>query len=99
MITRRRLLRSGLQLTAVGTIAAAVTVAKAADEATCADSKMDAGLADSLHYTEHAPDPTKSCSGCGYFTAGNNGCGSCMIFNSGVNSKGHCDSWAPKGKS
>ena len=96
LISRRGLLRSSLQATLVGTIAAA-GIARAADHATCADSKMDAGLAGSLHYTEASPDATKSCSGCGFFTAGSDGCGSCQIFNSAVNSKGHCDSWSPKG--
>ena len=55
------------------------------------------GLAASLKYTEHSPDPAKPCSGCGFFTAGSGGCGSCSIFNSNVNANGHCDSWAPKG--
>jgi hypothetical protein len=95
LISRRGLLRASLQVTLAGTMATA-GIAAAADQA-CADSKMDSGLASSLHYTESAPDPTKSCSGCGFFTAGSGGCGACQIFNSTVNSKGHCDSWAMKG--
>jgi hypothetical protein len=97
MITRRGLLQSGLQLTLAGSLVTCASAAIAADAGTCADAKMDAGLASSLHYTEHTPDPAKPCEGCGFFTAGSGGCGACAIFNSSVNSKGHCDSWAPKG--
>jgi hypothetical protein len=94
LISRRGLLQSSLQLTLAATIATGT--AAAADKA-CADSNMDAGLATSLHYTEASPDPTKPCSGCGFFQAGSGGCGSCMIFSATVNSKGHCDSWSAKG--
>lgn len=97
MMTRRGLLWTGMQLTAAGALIAAGSAARAADSGTCADSKMDSGLAASLKYTEHSPDPAKPCSGCGFFTAGSGGCGSCSIFNSNVNANGHCDSWAPKG--
>jgi hypothetical protein len=96
MTTRRGLLRAGLQLSLVGALIAETSTVAAAETA-CADSKMDAGLAASLHYAEHAPDPTKACEGCGFFQAGANCCGTCMIFNSTVNPKGHCDSWAAKG--
>ncbi|MDB6091167.1 MAG: High-potential iron-sulfur protein [Gammaproteobacteria bacterium] len=97
LISRRGLLRSSLQLTLAGTIAAATGVAAAADQV-CADPKgMDSGLASSLHYSELSPDPSKSCSACGLFQAGSSGCGSCAIFSATVNSKGHCDSWSARG--
>jgi hypothetical protein len=97
MITRRGLLRSGLELTLAGTMVTAAAVATAADAVTCRGAGMDPGLAGSLNYAESSPDPKKTCSGCGFFTAGSNGCGSCSIFNSTVNSRGHCDSWAARG--
>jgi hypothetical protein len=99
LISRRGLLQSSLQLTLAGTIAAAATGIAVADTApaSCADSTMDPGLANSLHYSEKSPDPTKTCSGCGLFTAGKDGCGACMIFSATVNAKGHCDSWSAKG--
>jgi anaerobic selenocysteine-containing dehydrogenase len=99
LISRRGLLQSSLQLTLAGTIAAAASGIAAADTApaSCADSNMDPGLAGSLHYSEKSPDPTKTCSGCGFFTAGKDGCGACMIFSATVNPKGHCDSWSAKG--
>ena len=99
LISRRGLLQSSLQLTLAGTIAAAAAGIAAADTApaSCADSKMDPGLASSLHYSEKSPEPTKTCSGCGFFTADKDGCGACMIFSATVNPKGHCDSWSAKG--
>lgn len=95
MISRRGLLRTSLQVTLAGTIATAGIAA--AEGTSCPNATMDAGLASSLHYADASPDPGKSCSGCGFFTAGDGGCGSCQIFNSPVNAKGHCDSWAMKG--
>ncbi len=76
---------------ALGLFAKAVLAAEA-----CADPTDS--LRASLHYAEMSPDPTKSCSECGFFDAdGENGCGSCKIFNGPTNPKGHCDSWAAKG--
>ena len=56
IISRRGLLRTSLQVTLAGTIATAGIAAAA--EGSCSDSKMDAGLASSLHYTEASPEPT-----------------------------------------
>jgi len=49
-------------------------------------------------YTEKSPDPSKSCSGCRFFTAGAaaTACGKCAIFNGPANPKGKCDDWAPR---
>jgi hypothetical protein len=52
-----------------------------------------------MNYVEKAPDATKTCAGCAFFTAGEGGagCGSCEIFTGGAaNPGGHCDSWAAK---
>lgn len=50
------------------------------------------------NYTEKSPDPSKTCSGCNFFTpeAKGAGCGSCAIFNGPANPKGKCDDWAPR---
>jgi hypothetical protein len=47
------------------------------------------------NYTEKSPDPSKSCSGCRFFTAGPgaSACGKCEIFNGPANPKGKCDDW------
>jgi hypothetical protein len=94
-VSRRKFMRWGVMLApamgALGLFAKAVLAAEA-----CADPTDS--LRASLHYAEMSPDPTKSCSECGFFDAdGENGCGSCKIFNGPTNPKGHCDSWAAKG--
>lgn len=104
-ISRRGLLRRSLQLYIGGVMAGSLTSAPAADSAAgkvCADpNAMDdsqKGMRESLNYTESAPDPAKTCSGCGFFQAAEGACGKCVIFNDGpVNPHGHCDSWSGKG--
>jgi hypothetical protein len=94
-VSRRKFVGRGVMLApamgALGLFAKAGLAAEA-----CADATDS--LRASLHYAEMSPDPTKSCSECGFFDAdGENGCGSCKIFNGPTNPKGHCDSWAAKG--
>jgi hypothetical protein len=101
-LSRRTLLRRGIQLPLGGLVlAAGVSSVAGAAEKVCADPKtMDSGaksIRDSLHYVEMSPDPAKTCSGCGFFTEPKDGCGSCMIFQGPANAKGHCESWSAKG--
>ena len=103
--TRRRILRQGLQLPAAG---AAMWALSACGESkpkaiVCADpnslSVAENSLRKAGHYEEKAPDPTKTCAGCGFFTVEKAPCGKCEIFQGPVNSGGHCDSWAAKAAS
>jgi len=50
------------------------------------------------NYTEQSVDPSKTCSGCGFFTAGADplACGKCQIFKGPANPKGKCDDWAAR---
>ena len=50
------------------------------------------------NYAEKSPDPSKTCSGCRYFTPGAEvtACGKCAIFDGPANPKGKCDDWAPR---
>jgi hypothetical protein len=50
------------------------------------------------NYTEKSPDPSKSCSGCRYFTTGAepSACGACEIFDGPANPKGKCNDWAAR---
>jgi hypothetical protein len=50
------------------------------------------------NYTEKSPDPSKTCSGCRFFTAGAGPtvCGKCEIFSGPANPKGKCDDWAAR---
>ncbi len=104
--SRRSFLKLGLKVSAVGIAAAALQACgskPAADASACVDvgslTSSEQSLRQSMNYAEKAPDATKSCSGCAFFTAGEGGasCGSCEIFTGGpANPGGHCDSWAAK---
>lgn len=95
-MTRRGLLRSGLQVTLAGAVASVAAAARAQGEASCLDGKMDQGLATALNFTEHSTTPNQTCSICGLFDGDGSACANCQIFSCTVNPKGHCDSWAPK---
>jgi hypothetical protein len=103
-VTRRAVLRQGLQWPAVGL---AFSVLNACDSgktkvAICADpnalSATENALRMDRHYVEQSTDPAKACLGCGFFKSveGGGACGECAIFQGPANAKGHCDSWAAK---
>jgi len=96
-MTRRGLLRSGLQVTLAGAVMSVAATARSQDEASCLDGKMDPGLATALNFTEHSTTPNQTCGACGLFDGDGSACANCQIFSCNVNPKGHCDSWAPKG--
>jgi High potential iron-sulfur protein len=95
-MTRRGLLRSGLQMTVAGAVVATAGVAQAAEEKSCLDGKINEGLASSLNFTAHSTTPNQTCGNCGLFNGDASACGQCQIFSATVNPKGHCDSWAAK---
>jgi hypothetical protein len=108
-ITRRALLRRfSLALPAAGATVAALSACSggtsgAAAAKSCVHpdelSASDASLRKANAYVEAAPDPTKTCAGCAFFTADAAGgaCGTCQIFVGGpANAGGHCSSWAAK---
>jgi hypothetical protein len=101
VVSRRTLLRRGVQLPLGGLALAAVVShgANAADKL-CADPKaMDSGqksIRDSLKYVEKSADAKTTCAACGFFEATPDGCGSCMIFQGPANPNGHCESWSAK---
>ena len=97
IMTRRGLLRSGLQLTLAGAVVSVGAVAHAEGEKSCLDGKINEGLATALNFTEHSTTPNQTCGNCGLFDGTPTACGNCQIFSANVNPKGHCDSWAPKG--
>jgi hypothetical protein len=106
--SRRSFLKLGLKVSAAGLTGFALEAcggkpsggAAAGGPKACVDlaelTASEQSLRQSMNYVEKAPDPTKTCSGCSFFTAGE-GCGSCEIFTGGpANPAGHCDSWAAK---
>ncbi|MGE0283868.1 MAG: hypothetical protein AB7E79_03620 [Rhodospirillaceae bacterium] len=96
---RRKLLARALPLAGLAVLGASRAVS-AGQAAICADpNKLDSGqmsIRESLNYVETSKDPTKVCSGCGFFTEPQGNCGNCMIFNGPANMNGHCDSWSMK---
>lgn len=100
-ISRRKLLTRVVQISIGGAIAsaAAVEAAGAADSA-CVDlTTLDPdqqNTRNSLHWTAMSTQPTKSCSGCAFFSATSGGCGTCMIFTGPTYATGYCDSWTMK---
>lgn len=50
------------------------------------------------NYTEKSLDPGKTCSGCRFFSPGDDptACGKCEIFNGPASPKGKCDDWAAR---
>jgi hypothetical protein len=102
--TRRAVLRHGVQWPAAGMALWALSACGDGRKAVvaCADpnslSVAENGLRKDRHYVEESPDPTKTCSGCGFFKLdeGGGACGRCEIFQGPANAKGHCDSWAAK---
>jgi hypothetical protein len=95
-MTRRGLLRSGLQVTLAGAVVSVSAAARAQGEKSCLDGKMNEGLATALNFTEHSTAPNQTCGNCGLFDGDGSACGQCQIFSCTVNPKGHCDSWAAK---
>jgi High potential iron-sulfur protein len=103
-LTRRAVLGYGVQLSGVGVVIGALSACDNAKKkvVACADpnslSDAENSLRKDRHYVEQSPDPTKTCSGCGFFKLDEDagGCGRCEIFQGPANPKGHCDSWAAK---
>jgi hypothetical protein len=104
--SRRSFLGLGIKISVVGAAAAALQACgqKPADGAAasgCVDldslTASEQSLRKSMNYAEKAPDATKTCSVCSFFTPGEGACGTCEIFTGGpANGGGHCDSWAAK---
>lgn len=102
-ISRRSILLRGLQIPiGTGVLLGLSACGDDSGNATvCADpgqmTSAEESVRRTLKYTEIAPDPGKSCSGCEFFYApkGASTCGSCEIFGGKpVNPGGHCDSWS-----
>ena len=90
---RRRLLRH-----LAGVAALAVPGAAMAGEVCYDSAKLrDLSLRRSLNFKEIAPDATRNCGGCAFFTASSAGCGKCMLLSGGpVSALSVCDNWAAK---
>ena len=102
-ISRRAILNRGWQVPVLGIAAWGLSACDQGEKKTvCAGPNnltfSENSLRQASHYAEEAPDPKKNCTGCGFFTPGENAspCGKCEIFLGPVNARAHCDSWAEK---
>ena len=92
---RRKFLACGLAFPL-----AALSTAAARGQCVDPDELSDGaqGMRDSLEYTDAAPDPARTCSGCAYFkpAKAKDACGPCEVLASPVSANGHCDSWTQR---
>ena len=65
---------------------------------TCPPSSLDpadAKLRETLHYTDHSPDPQKLCNGCQQYVPNTEAdCGSCKIMKGMIHPAGYCAAFA-----
>ena len=102
-ITRRTALLRCIQLPIGGSILLTLAAcgSKESNSMVCADPNLMTSAEESvrrtLKYTETAPDPAKTCSGCEFYHAPEvaGGCGTCEMFGGkAVNPGGYCDSYS-----
>jgi hypothetical protein len=65
---------------------------------TCPPSSLDpadAKLRETLHYTDHSPDPQKLCNGCTQYIQNTDAdCGGCKIMKGLIHPAGYCAAFA-----
>lgn len=94
-VERRRLLLS----TAVLGATFVASGCKRSD--TCPPSQLspeDAKLRETLHYTDHGPDPHRLCNGCQQYLPNNDAdCGGCKLMKGFVHPAGSCAAFTANG--
>ena len=99
-VDRRDFLKSAVTLgAAAGAASLLAACGKGGGTLVCTDvaglSPADAATRTSLQYVDVSADPTKICSGCVLYTAGQpNACGGCQVVKGPINPAGYCASWA-----
>jgi hypothetical protein len=95
-IPRRHLLLSSLGAGLAG--ASALVGCKRSE--TCPPSQLaaeDLKLRETLHYTDHSPDPEKLCNGCQQYLANTDAdCGSCKLMHGPIHPAGTCAAFAAR---
>jgi len=93
-VARRRLLLSSALLGATW----AATACKRSE--TCPPSQLgpeDAKLRETLHYTDHSPDPQKLCNGCQQYLPNTDAdCGGCKLMKGLIHPAGYCAAFSAK---
>jgi hypothetical protein len=101
-VDRRAFLRSAVTLgAAAGAASLLAACGKGGGALVCTDvaglAPAEAATRTSLQYVEASADPTKLCSGCVLYVAGQpNACGGCQVVKGPINPGGYCASWAKK---
>jgi hypothetical protein len=101
-LSRRNLLRDGIQLALVLSAPTIVTGCSK-EKLQCTDTSglntAALQLRNSLEYQDISPHgETKRCSNCQFFRppSHEDQCGSCTLVQGPINPEGYCNSWAPK---
>jgi len=95
--TRRDFLQRTAQLIALAAVTPSIAAPAQGAEA-CTTPESEA-LRVSLNYRNPAPDASKRCAGCAFFSASadKTGCGSCeMLSGDPVEADAWCESWSPR---
>lgn len=68
---------------------------------TCPPAQLsadDAKLRDTMHYTDHSPDPAKLCNGCQQYLPNTDAdCGGCKLLKGPIHPAGYCVAFSAKG--
>lgn len=92
---RRDVIRGAVQVVSVFAVLPLVSARTKAAES-CVESASES-LRNSLQYSDPAPDSSKSCSGCAFFTPDDgSSCGQCVIMSGPVSESGWCESWSAR---
>lgn len=103
-ITRRAVLRQGMNFTLAGAAAVGLGACDDSEERQlgCNEpgqlSDSDLSTRTSLGYVDVSGNPAETCRGCEYFAAGSaaDSCGGCQFLPGQVSSEGRCNSWSAK---
>jgi hypothetical protein len=94
-VARRRLMLGSAAL------GATLVAAGCKRSETCPPSPLspeDAKLRETLHYTDHSPDPQKLCNGCQQYLPNTDAdCGGCKLMKGPIHPAGSCTLFSAKG--
>jgi hypothetical protein len=94
-VQRRRLLLSS------AAFGAAVLASACKRSETCPPSALspeDLKLRETLHYTDHSPDPQKLCNGCQQYLPNTSAdCGGCKLMKGLIHPAGYCAAFSASG--
>lgn len=97
---RRSMLRHTLVVLAASPIVgASLAACGSSGGPSCSSSGLtppQLALRSSLHYSDHAADPARKCSGCQLYTGTPTACGTCASVPGSIDPNGSCDAFAAR---